>query len=62
VTVADYEAGTLVLDMVDTRTNRVVWRGWAQRSLEGVIDHPDRMEQVVERAVAKMLAEFPRGR
>jgi hypothetical protein len=62
VTVADYEAGTLVVDMVDTRTNRVVWRGWAQRSLDGVIDHPDRLEQVVERAVAKMLAEFPRGR
>ena len=29
-----YEAGTLLLDFVDTRTNRVVWRGWAEGSVE----------------------------
>jgi hypothetical protein len=62
VTVVDYEAGTLVVDIVDTRSNSVVWRGWAQRSLEGVIDHPDRLEQVIERAVAEMLAKFPHVR
>src|SRR5262245_32433590 len=32
VRVMEYEAGTLVLDVVDARTNRVVWRGWAQDS------------------------------
>ena len=30
----EYEAGTLVLDVVDTRTNRVIWRGWARDSVE----------------------------
>lgn len=29
--IVEYEAGTLVLDMVDARTNRLIWRGWAQR-------------------------------
>ena len=37
-----YEAGTLVVDIVDTRTNRVIWRGWAQDSVEGVLDDRDK--------------------
>jgi Domain of unknown function (DUF4136) len=42
VRVMEYEAGTLVLDLVDARTNRVVWRSWAQQNLAGVIDNQDR--------------------
>jgi hypothetical protein len=60
VRVMEYEAGTLVLDIVDARTNRVVWRGWAQASFEGVIDHPDRLERMVNKAVERMLGRFPR--
>ena len=55
----EYEAGTLILDVVDSRTNRVVWRGWAQDSFDGVIDNRDRLERVINRAVAQMLARFP---
>jgi len=61
VRVMEYEAGTLVLDIVDTRTDRVVWRGWAQDSLEGVIDNQDRMERMINEAVAQMLERFPRA-
>ena len=57
--VVEYEAGTLILDVVDRRTNRVVWRGWAQDSFDGVIDNSDRLERVITRAVAQMLARFP---
>ena len=57
--VVEYEAGTLILDVVDNRTNRVVWRGWAQDSFEGVIDNRDRLERVINRAVEQMLARFP---
>src|SRR6185436_10580776 len=35
--VAEYEAGTLVLDVVDARTNKLIWRGWAQDTLDGAI-------------------------
>jgi hypothetical protein len=59
VRLMDYEAGTIVLDVVDTRTNRVVWRGWAQDSLDGVIDNQDRMEKMINQAVAKMLERLP---
>lgn len=61
VRVMEYEAGTLVLDVVDARTDRVIWRGWAQDSLEGVIGNQDRMERMINQAVARMLEKFPRS-
>jgi hypothetical protein len=60
VRVMEYEAATLVLDVVDSRTNRVVWRGWAQDSFVGVIDHPDRLQRMIDTAVERMLDRFPR--
>lgn len=54
-----YEAGTLVLDLVDTRTNRMIWRGWAQDSLEGVLENPDRMARQIDEAVTRMLQRLP---
>ena len=60
--VDDYEAGTLVLDVVDTRTNKVVWRGWAQDSVEGVIGDRDRMEAKIDEAVPRMLNRLPLSR
>ena len=57
--VMEYEAGTLVLDIVDTRTNRVIWRGWAQDSVEGVLDNEDRMARKIDEGVTRMLARLP---
>jgi hypothetical protein len=56
-----YEAGTLVLDIVDTRTNRVIWRGWAQDSVEDMLDDRDRMAEKINEAVLRMLSRLPRG-
>ena len=55
-----YEAGTLLLDFVDTRTNRVVWRGWAEGSMDGVIDNQQWLEERVDEAVRRILARLPR--
>ncbi len=55
-----YEAGTLLLDFVDARTNRVAWRGWAEGSLDAVIDDQARLEQMIDEAVAKIVARWPR--
>ena len=57
--VVTWEAGTLVLDFVDARTTRLVWRGWAEDSMEGVLDDQDRMERQIEQAVTRILALFP---
>jgi hypothetical protein len=59
--VTDYEQGTLVVDVVDTRTSKVVWRGWSQDTMTGVIDNQDRLEQKVEEGVTKMMMLLPRG-
>lgn len=36
--ITDYEMGTLMIDVIDARTNTLVWRGWARDNLSGVID------------------------
>jgi hypothetical protein len=59
--VIEYEAGTLVLDVVDTKTNRVVWRGWAQDTVEGVLGNEDRTAKKIDESVRRMLERLPRG-
>jgi hypothetical protein len=54
-----YEAGTLVLDFIDARTNRLIWRGWAQHSVEDMLHDPDRMARTINRAVTRMLKRLP---
>lgn len=54
-----YEAGTIVIDVVDTRTNRVVWRGWAREPLEPLLDNRDTLAARIQSAVARMLAQMP---
>jgi hypothetical protein len=58
--VYEYQEGTLVLDVVNARTNKLVWRGWAQDSLDGVIDNQDRLDKEVDRAVTNLFKLFPR--
>lgn len=60
--VSEYEAGTLVLDIVDARTNRVIWRGWAQDSIERALGDPDRMAEQIDEAVSRMMVMFPGAR
>jgi hypothetical protein len=58
--ITEYEQGTIVLDVVDSRTNRVVWRGWAQDSIDGVIDNQESLRKEVNTAVTRMMKLFPR--
>ena len=53
-----YDEGTLVLDMIDARTDQLVWRGWAIDTLDGIIGSQDRMERKIDEAVARMLANL----
>ncbi len=60
VRVLEFEAGMLVLDVVDARTGRLVWRGWAERSIGGVLDKQEWMERQVDEAVLRILERLPR--
>jgi len=57
--VRDYEAGTIVIDVVDARTNKVVWRGWAQDAVKGMLANEDTMAAKIDEAVTRMLARLP---
>lgn len=54
-----YDAGTLVLDFVDARTNTLVWRGWSEGNLDGVIDDQAWMEEHIDLAVTRILDRLP---
>lgn len=54
-----FDAGTLTLDVVDARTNRLVWRGWAESSIDGVIDNQQWLERRIDEAVTRILERFP---
>jgi uncharacterized protein DUF4136 len=61
VRTVEKEAGTLVLDVIDARTNRLVWRGWAQHSVEDMLRDRDRMEERINDAVTRILEQLPTG-
>lgn len=54
-----FDAGTLLVDLVDRRTNRLVWRGWVQASIDGIIDNQQLLEQRIDDAVARILNGLP---
>ena len=56
-----YDAGTLLIDLVDASSHRLVWRGWAEDSINGVIDNQEWMEQAIDQAVARILRQLPQG-
>jgi hypothetical protein len=58
-----FEEGTLLIDFVDARTDALVWRGWAERSLlEGVVDDQASMNHVIDKAVAAIFGRLPARR
>jgi hypothetical protein len=59
--VIEYEAGTLVVDIVDERTDRLIWRGWAQDSVEGVLGNRNRLGHKIDEGVTRMFARLPRA-
>lgn len=54
-----YDAGTLLLDFIEPRSNTLVWRGWAEGSIEGVIDNQAWMNERIDAAVRRILVTFP---
>lgn len=57
--ITHHEAGTLVIDLMDARTNRLVWRGWAHTRLEAFLEDEDAMSETVRRSVTTMMRQLP---
>jgi Domain of unknown function (DUF4136) len=52
----DYKEGTLVVDMYDAKTKRLIWRGSAEDTLS---DKAAKNEKNLDKGVAKMFKKFP---
>ncbi|MBO0933795.1 DUF4136 domain-containing protein [Fibrella aquatilis] len=50
-----YEAGTVVVDMVDNRTKRLIWRG----SVQNAVGDPTKISSKLVREVERIVEKFP---
>jgi hypothetical protein len=60
--VTRYEAGTLIVDVIDARTNRLIWRGWAQDSLDGALGNREQTRRTFDEGVARMFTRLPQSK
>jgi hypothetical protein len=56
LTVDSHLAGTLVIDLVDAREDRIVWRGTATATVSG---NPKKARGRIPTIIEKMFADFP---
>lgn len=59
--VIEYQAGTLVLDVIDARTNQLIWRGWAQDGVDAALNDRSKMAAKLQEKVRLIMARFPKG-
>ncbi len=57
-TVREYREGTLILDVVDGDSNKLVWRGTAESELSEHMS-AERSQKLINKAVDEMLERFP---
>ena len=53
-----YEEGTLILDFVDAKSKKLIWRGTAKARVQNV-DTPEKSEKIINAAVKKILGKYP---
>jgi hypothetical protein len=58
--VRTYDEGTLVIDVLDAESKRLVWRGTGSQAVKSS-PKPEETTAAVDRAVAAIVAQFPPG-
>lgn len=56
-----FDAGTLVIDLVDAQTNALLWRGWAEGNMAGLIDNQPLLEMRIDDTVSRIFQKLPRA-
>jgi hypothetical protein len=54
----EYEEGSLMLDFVDAKSKKMIWRGVAKAVVDN-IDTPEIKEQLINEAAQNILKNFP---
>ena len=56
--VRNHKEGSIVIEIVDFKTNQMIWQGAADGALTG-LENPEDANEVVPKAVRDILAKFP---
>jgi hypothetical protein len=56
--VQEYKDGSLIIDIVDSKTKKLVWEGIGNKEIDKPLKDPDKL---ISTAVASILAGFPPG-
>lgn len=54
-----YKEGTLILDLMDSKTNNLIWRGWAVTDVKDSYS-PKEIEEIIQKVVSKIFRKFPK--
>ena len=55
ITAVPYQEGRLIIEMFDTRTKRILWRGWAEESLDNNSD----LNKIIKDVIRNMMYSLP---
>jgi len=58
--VLEYEEGTLIVDVAEPKAKAILWRGWSQTDVGGLLENPREMEKRIRESIRLMMLKFPR--
>lgn len=58
--VVEFDEGTLILDVAEAATKKILWRGWSQTDVGGLLNDPRAMERRINESIGRMMRSFPR--
>jgi hypothetical protein len=58
VTTYEYKEGTFIIDVVDNKTQKMIWEGVGSKDIDSKPKNP---EEVINNGVNKIMADFPPG-
>jgi hypothetical protein len=58
VSTYEYEEGSLILDFVDAKSKKMIWRGVAKAQIDSA-DTPEKKEKLINEAVNELLKNYP---
>ncbi len=56
----EYEEGTVLVDVAERATKKLIWRGWMQTDLSGTIGNMPALAERVDRGMVKLFQQFPK--
>lgn len=57
--IQQYREGTLIIDVMEAKSNGLIWRGWAVSALK-VVYTPEEVERLIHVTVARIFKKFPK--